>query len=338
MNTQATTQLQGQPKPWMQLAKSLRQLGRRKLPSTPIPGATAPYAAVAPQFEPPSEILFCIRQHLGYDRENQEDSAAQIHLQCLSNGRLEDVRGFVEADGCGGNEGGELASAEAVTAVVNSICGQVSSTSTPGILCRSDEARELLLEGAFEDANAAIFQRVAAQPAFKGAASTAVCLLLTGGKASVAWVGDSRCFLYRDGALTRLTTDHNRAQCLVDAGILTPEEVHTHPARNHLTKALGMRPEVFPDISHGDIKPGDLYLLTTDGFHEGLTSEQICEACRLHLAAKSVTQDTLCSLAAALEEESLSGYGTDNLTATFIYVKPTSVAGAGIAVSHDLKV
>ena len=171
-------------------------------------------------------------------------------------------------------------------------------------------------------ANAAIFERISRDPRLEGMATTVVCLLILGTRVYIGWAGDSRAYRYREGMVTQLTQDHNRVQLLVQQGILAPEDVKFHPARSHLYNALGMSRKFFPEIIVDDVKPGDLYMLSTDGFHEGLSTEQIAQAYRTCLMNDSVTPRRLQSLATTLINQTLEGFGGDNLTVAFVYVEP----------------
>src|SRR5215471_10804005 len=79
------------------------------------------------------------------------------------------------------------------------------------------------------------------------------------------WMGDSRAYRLRDGELVRLTKDHSLVQTLVDAGMLTPDEAETHENANLITRAVGVSQVVEVDVVSGDARPGDQFLLASDG-------------------------------------------------------------------------
>lgn len=303
------------------IAQTLRSLGRSPahVPRAAAYGIEAGARLHAATAVPVTTISH-IQQNLGNQRENQEDSAAAWELELLTNGRPSKVRAYLAYDGCGGMTGGELASQIGCSVTIQSLGQQILSSEAPHHLLGSAHALEQLLEQSFADANHAIYRPAAktAQPA--GMASTGECLLICADRFCAAHVGDSRVYQYRRGMLTQLTVDHNRAQWLVQQGILTPEEARFHHGRCHLTNAFGVNAEIIPDFIHGEVLPGDLYLLSTDGFHEGLTTDQICRACQKHLRGNPGLGD-LRALATALEEDSLAGYGNDNLTAVFVLVQ-----------------
>src|SRR2546427_616773 len=92
---------------------------------------------------------------------------------------------------------------------------------------------------------------------------------------SLAHVGDSRAYLFRDGTLTRLTDDHSWVHEQVAAGILTEEEAKSHPLKNVVTRALGGGPSVSPDLQELTFRPGDEFIFCSDGLTTMLSDEEI---------------------------------------------------------------
>ena len=157
---------------------------------------------------------------------------------------------FVVADGMGGHRTGELASKLAVKNIL-----EVTQAEAP--------SPSLLLE-AFEEANDAIY--IAGQrPESRGMGTTATALALDLPYALIAHVGDSRAYLLRDGVLTQLTQDHSWVAERMRQGLLTPAEARTHRWRNVITNALGSFPEARVDLIGLKVKPGDRFLLCSDG-------------------------------------------------------------------------
>ncbi|MBV2357583.1 MerR family transcriptional regulator [Streptomyces sp. J2-1] len=99
----------------------------------------------------------------------------------------------------------------------------------------------------------------------ESAGTTLTALLLTGSRLALAHIGDSRAYLLRDGELFRVTQDHSWVQSLLDEGRLTPEEAESHPQRALLLKALGAPGSPSPDLRLRSPRPGDRYLLCSDG-------------------------------------------------------------------------
>ena len=121
----------------------------------------------------------------------------------------------------------------------------------------------------------------------------------------VSHVGDTRAYLWREGELSQLTTDHSYVQFLVSKGILTPEEAGIHPYRNIITRALGME-EVIADSYTARIAAGDRVLLCSDGLTTHVNDAQISAVLAKEAVAKQQAEELL-ALA-------MSGGGTDNIS------------------------
>jgi serine/threonine protein phosphatase PrpC len=169
---------------------------------------------------------------------------------------------FAIADGMGGAQAGELASRLAAAAI--------------------EEAAEALhgeeeVVGAVRTANARIFQRSLEDPAVAGMGTTATVVLVdeAAGALTVAHVGDSRAYRYREGALEQLTIDHSLVGELVRSGRLTEDEAAVHPHRSVITRALGTEADVEVDTRAVDVAPGDLVLLCSDGLSAMVRDDEI---------------------------------------------------------------
>jgi PPM family protein phosphatase len=175
----------------------------------------------------------------------------------------------VVADGMGGCNGGEVASAFACKTIPKTYFS--SNGPAPGALRASLEA-----------ANVEIYQAAQAQPNLRGMGTTVVAFAVTGSHGWLAYVGDSRLYLIRRGQIYRMSEDHSMVFEMVHKGLLTAEEARNHHDRNVLSRALGSRPEV--EVSCWDepfpIQPGDRFLLCTDGLHDLVTDEKMLELSR----------------------------------------------------------
>lgn len=160
---------------------------------------------------------------------------------------LVDAPLFAVADGMGGANAGEVASAIAIDTLHTS---------------RGDETA---LARAIEAANAAIHASSQSDAARKGMGTTVTALLVDGEDVVIGHVGDSRAYLYRGGRLQRLTDDHSLVEELVRRGALSPEEAERHPQRSVITRALGAEPGVDIDMLRFAAQPDDIYLLASDG-------------------------------------------------------------------------
>jgi serine/threonine protein phosphatase PrpC len=170
---------------------------------------------------------------------------------------LADAPLFAVADGMGGANAGEIASAMAVGIVHERRGGEGE------------------LAGAIEEANARIHDSSLADPSRRGMGTTITSLLLDGDDIVIGHVGDSRAYLYRSGRLQQLTDDHSLVGELVRRGALSPEEAERHPQRSVITRALGAEPTVDIDMLRLAGETGDVLLLASDGLTGMVTDAEI---------------------------------------------------------------
>ena len=116
---------------------------------------------------------------------------------------------------------------------------------------------------AIQTANARIFGEAKARGIQMG--TTLVALLVRDARFALFWVGDSRCYRWRDGGIERLTRDHTEVQRLVDRGLLDPAQAENHPMSYVLARAIGAMDPVTIDVVTGVVEPGDRFLLCSDG-------------------------------------------------------------------------
>jgi serine/threonine protein phosphatase PrpC len=172
---------------------------------------------------------------------------------------------FAVADGMGGARAGEVAARLAAAAL------EEAGTETRG----EQGVTDLIVE-----ANRRIWERALTDPATAGMGTTVTAALVDArsGTVAVGHVGDSRAYLLRDGTLEQLTTDHSLVAELVQSGVLTPEEALRHPQRSAITRALGTEPSVDVETLTVEGRPGDLYLVCSDGVPVMLADEDIFAA------------------------------------------------------------
>ena len=127
-------------------------------------------------------------------------------------------------------------------------------------------------------ANERIANRVAHEERLAGMGTTAVVTAVNGDQLYWASVGDSRLYVYRDGLLRQITTDHSMVQELLTAGEITKDEMLSHPQRNLLTRAVGVDEVLEVDSGIESILPGDRILLCTDGLSGYVTDDVIASA------------------------------------------------------------
>jgi serine/threonine protein phosphatase PrpC len=177
---------------------------------------------------------------------------------------------FAVADGMGGHAAGEVASLAAVDALRSAFEGGESSP-------------EAVVEAA-QAANRAVWNRAQAHAELRGMGTTltAVALVASAGVEVMAVIniGDSRTYRFRDGALEQVTVDHSYVAELVAGGQINEEEAEVHPQRHVLTRALGVAPEVDVDLVVLDPRPGDRFLLCSDGLSREVTDSQVASVLR----------------------------------------------------------
>jgi protein phosphatase len=228
-------------------------------------------------------LRFAARSDIGLLREGNEDSG-------YAGPRL-----LVLADGMGGHAAGEVASSVAVAMLAS----LDDDSPGPDILDR--------LSSAVQNANTHLRDMVLGDPDLEGMGTTLTALLRAGSRFGLVHVGDSRCYLLRNGELQQITKDHTFVQTLVDEGRISAEEASHHPQRNVIVRALDGREDVELDLSIREAKAGDRYLLCSDGLSDVLSEETIRDT-----LAEAGAPDRA---AEALVELALRGGGPDNITA-----------------------
>jgi serine/threonine protein phosphatase PrpC len=201
---------------------------------------------------------------------------------------------FAVADGMGGAQAGEVASAMAVEEFTESRDG---GGVTP----------EQRLESIAKTANRKIFEMAQSDSRHAGMGTTLTATMLDDGGVAVGHVGDSRLYLYRDGKLERMTRDHSLVEEFVRQGRLTPEQAEKHPQRSVITRALGPESDVEVDTFTIQSRDGDIYLLCSDGL-SGMVSDADME----EIVSSG---GRLESTATALIEAANDNGGRDNITA-----------------------
>jgi len=211
---------------------------------------------------------------------------------------------FAVADGLGGHQGGEVASAAAVEPLAG-LDGRE--------FAEPRDAAEALAN-AIREANQAILDRAAGDPALYGMGTTVTAAAAGDGYIQLAHVGDSRAYLLREGALDQLTTDHTVVGELVRRGRLTPEQAAIHPERSILTRAVGLDPRVPVDLPDPlELRSGDQLLLCSDGLTEAVDDDQIAELL-------SAAPDGHAACRSLIDTANGAG-GPDNITVVLVRVE-----------------
>ncbi|MFN4002906.1 PP2C family protein-serine/threonine phosphatase [Microcella sp.] len=247
-------------------------------------------------------LLSAAGSHVGKVRSNNQDSGyAGEHL-------------FVVADGMGGHAGGDVASALAIQSIAH--IDRAFDTA-------SDAAQAL--RSALLEANHELAETVFEHPELAGMGTTVSGLVRVGDRLALAHIGDSRVYRWRDGELTQVTKDHTFVQRLVDSGRITAEEAAVHPRRSVLMRVLGdvdLTPEI--DIELLDTRPGDRWVLCSDGLSGYVTEQRVGELLDEHPDAAAAVD--------ALIDESLDHGAPDNVTVVIVGIDDSGSSSIGAPV------
>jgi len=221
-------------------------------------------------------LRFAARSDVGLVRADNQDSAfAGPHL-------------LVVADGMGGAAGGDIASSLAV--------GRLAALE--GEALGPDESLDHL-KAAIAEAHADIVERAHNDPELSGLGTTVTAILRSGTSLAMAHIGDSRCYLLRDGDFDQVTSDHTFVQHLVDTGRLSQADAENHPKRNLVLRVLGdIDADVPVDISVREARLGDRWMLCSDGL-SGVVSRDTIHQTMLEVEDAADCADSLVSLALA---------------------------------------
>jgi serine/threonine protein phosphatase PrpC len=207
------------------------------------------------------------------------------------------------ADGMGGHHDGARASREIVEAL--------AALPRPRLLGAG--ARRVYR--ALAKVNSQLLQ--AAQGAGEDIIGSTVTVLLTVGRhGALIWAGDSRAYRLRDDRLEQLTVDHSRVQAMVDAAIVPAEEAESHPLANVLLRAVGSEARLVLDQRVLEVRPGDRFLLCSDGLYRELMGDEIASILRTALPADAASR-----LVASARERG----GKDNISAVVVECTRASI-------------
>ncbi len=207
---------------------------------------------------------------------------------------------YAIADGMGGHAAGEVASALAIAALAESLRAEplagLEATQVAERLC-----------GAINDGNRRICESITSRPDWRGMGTTVVALVTAGGTAVFGHVGDSRAYRLRGSELELLTSDHSWVNEQVRLGLLTHEQAQRHPMRNIVTRALGNQTRVDVDVAEEPMRPGDVFILCSDGLSGMVPDAEIREIALDHAARPRAA-------CRALVERANANGGEDNIT------------------------
>ena len=192
---------------------------------------------------------------------------------------------YVVADGVGGHNKGEVASRECIDQLEMWMRGAARSLASLTAAVASGERDSIweirrLLESGVQSACYMVYGMAELSPEKRGMSTTCSAMLIGGGYAFAAHVGDSRLYRLRRGAALQLTEDHTLINYKLKHGLITAEEAEKSNAKNVITRAVGHKDYVQVDTADVDVAPGDRFVMCTDGLHGYLKNDdEILELC-----------------------------------------------------------
>jgi protein phosphatase len=251
------------------------------------------------------------RTDVGQQREHNEDAFLVADLTQQNASLLPEVREhalgpkgtlLMVADGMGGAAAGEVASEMATDCVYEHLTEHwvTDKENTP-------QQFAFRLREAVEGANTKIHEHAKQNPDRRGMGTTTTAVGILEDYLYLTQVGDSRAYLVRQGRTTQLTKDQSLMQRLVDAGELTEEEAEQSERKNIILQALGPDPRVRVDLTHQEIRKGDIVVVCSDGLSGQVTADEIADAV-------TKNQDLVAACGALIDLANERG-GPDNITA-----------------------
>jgi PPM family protein phosphatase len=256
-------------------------------------------------------LEFAARTDTGLVRSQNEDAIA-----------ISPAHGFaLLADGMGGYSAGEVASGIAI-AVTQGALEEVLARSDAARLQRNNQLHQAVID-AIQRANTAILDAAREEPDYSGMGTTLVAAVFHGDSLTIAHVGDSRAYRFRDGEIEQITRDHSVLQEQIDAGLIDPELARFSHQKNLVTRAVGVAAEMEVEIHDHQTQAGDMYLLCSDGLSDLLATQEMRDI----LVAHQASLDAACD---ALVQRANDNGGYDNISVVLARVRSTEAPPAGL--------
>ena len=254
------------------------------------------------------DVQFGQASDFGKIRTNNEDAMGSFvpasRHQARSHGDL-----FAVADGVGGLDLGEVASATAISVLTDEFSKAQADTMLISLLPRL-----------IQHANAAVHDKgLESEYRGKRMATTLVTCALRYDQAIVSHVGDSRCYLIRNGKARQVTQDHTLVNEQRKMGLITADEISGSDARHVLIRSLGPELFVSPDTTAVTLQAGDVLVLCTDGLHDEMSESMIAEIASQKKSAEEIAHE--------LVRKAIEIDGGDNTTAQVIRVRSVEQVG-----------
>jgi len=254
------------------------------------------------------DVQFGEASDFGKIRTNNEDAMGSFIPASRQQGRSHGFL-FVVADGVGGMDLGEVASATAISVMTEQFAKSQSGSMLISLMPRL-----------IEQANTAVHNR-RLEPEYRGKnmATTLVACALRYDQAVVSHVGDSRCYLVRDGQARQITQDHTLVNEQRKMGLISAGDISSSDARHVLIRSVGPEMFVSPDTTAVSLQPGDVLVLCTDGLHDEMAEAEIASIVSQKKDASQIARE-LVSRAVEID-------GGDNTTAQVIRVRSVEQVG-----------
>jgi protein phosphatase len=292
-------------------------LGGGSSPSPPArpapspPPAAAPTPMVAPKAPSRAVQLPVVRLDIGgvtstgRVRQRNEDSFLIHHLTWCSKNQPRDLTLAIVADGLGGHQGGDMASGLAISMIGNALLPLVNGALNGQHA--SPSAISQAIDSAIRNANLAIHHRAQSEASLRGMAATIAVVVIWDSIVLIGHVGDTRVYHFRQGSVTQVTRDQTLVARMVEMGHLTPQQAATHPARNEVAQAVGLRTEIEPVPYNIRLLPGDWLIVASDGLHAHVEMSTLEQTLKSAAPAAAHVANTLVDMAN-------QGGGSDNTT------------------------
>lgn len=252
-----------------------------------------------------------MESHSGMVRPHNEDS---VHADAAAGV-------VILADGMGGYNAGEVASGMATT-LLGSMLEEAFTEQPAYTDVGGRRYAEIALEREIAITNQSIFNAAQSQPQYAGMGTTLVAAVFHDNAVTVAHIGDSRLYRFRNGVFSQVTKDHSLLQEQIDSGMITPEQARHSQNKNLVTRALGVDASVEAEIHEYAVQPDDIYLLCSDGLNDMVEDDEI--GMTLEMLAANLK---LC--ASQLVQMANDNGGRDNVSVILVRIKAKYPAPRG---------
>ena len=266
----------------------------------------------------------------GQVRDLNEDSLFVFYLSSVHESVADPTLGlFAVADGMGGHEGGEVASRQTIKLIAEELTQEIlfpcAFKSSIQADWEGEKAVHAQIVATVNRANESLYH--VGQEQANDMGCTLTMMLVVDHTAFVANVGDSRTYLWREGELRQITTDHSLITSLIAAGTVQPEAIYTHPDRHVVYRSMGNKPSVEVDVWQEPLQPGDNLLLCSDGLWESVRDEGIQEVLLTYFEPQMACNEMV-------RRANLAG-GEDNISVILVKVGPYP-SGPTIALKKSM--